>query len=122
MKNDIPDRLRRFAVAVIKMSRKLDDSAEYKIIKNQLIKAATSAGANYEESQGAASTPDFINKVKISLKEMRESNYWLELLSQTIPHAERPAELDELIDESEQLKRILGSICSKFSDNKNKKS
>lgn len=121
MKNDIPDRLRRFAVAVIKMSRKLDNSAEYKIIKNQLIKAATSAGANYEESQGAASTPDFLNKVKISLKEMRESNYWLELLSQTLPLAVRPSELDELIVESEQLKRILGAICSKLSDNKNKK-
>jgi four helix bundle protein len=120
MMNDIPDRLTRFAVAVIKMSRKLDNSIEHKIIKNQLIKAATSAGANYEESQGASSTPDFTNKVKISLKEMRESNYWLDVLGQTIIPSERPVELDELIDESDQLKRILGAICSKKSGPTNK--
>lgn len=122
MKNDIPDRLTRFAVAVIKMSRKLDNSIEYKIIKTQLIKAATSAGANYEESQGACSTPDFTNKVKISLKEMRESNYWLEVLDQSILPSERPVELDELIDESDQLKRILGAIYRKKSNPTGKES
>jgi len=115
MMNDIPDRLTRFAVSVIKMSRKLNNSIEYKIIKYQLIKASTSAGANYEESQGASSTPDFTNKVKISLKEMRESNYWLKVIDQTIDTTERPEELNELIDESEQLKKILGSICQKKS-------
>ncbi|MHC1778032.1 MAG: four helix bundle protein [Lentimicrobium sp.] len=118
--NDIPERLTRFAVGVIKMSRKIDNSIEYKIIKHQLVKAATSAGANYEESQGAGSTPDFTNKVKISLKEMRECNYWLVVLSQTINLSERPAELDLLIDESEQLKKILGSICRKKSTEHNK--
>jgi len=47
---------------------------------------------------------------------MRESNYWLEVLGQTILPSERPLELDELIDESDQLKRILGAICSKKSN------
>ncbi|MBK6344642.1 MAG: four helix bundle protein [Bacteroidales bacterium] len=113
MKNDLTDRLMNFAVAIIKMSRKLDNSIENRIIKNQLIKAATSAGANYEESQGASSTPDFINKVKISLKEMRESNYWLNILGQTVNPSDRPSDLDDLIGESEQLKKILGAICRK---------
>jgi len=102
-----------FAVANIKMSRKLDNSIENRIIKNQLIKAATSASANYEESQGASSTPDFTNKVKISLKEMRESNYWLNILGQTVNPSERPSDLDDLIGESEQLKKIPGAICRK---------
>jgi four helix bundle protein len=101
------------------MSRKFDNTIENRIIKNQLIKSATSAGANYEESQGASSTLDFTNKVKISLKEMRESNYWLKILDQTISSSERPPELTELIDESGQLKRILGAICSKKSSRNN---
>ncbi|WP_291093681.1 four helix bundle protein [Empedobacter sp. UBA6745] len=51
-----------------------------KIIKYQLVKAATSIGANYEEAQAGSSKADFINKVDISLKEARESNYWLRLI------------------------------------------
>ncbi|HSW67434.1 MAG TPA: four helix bundle protein, partial [Bacteroidales bacterium] len=81
---------------------------------NQLIKAATSTGANYEESQGAGSTADFKNKVRIALKEMRECNYWLKVLDGILSGKNRDEiknELDYLLDESEQLKRILGSIC-----------
>lgn len=113
--NDIPERLLRFAVAVIKMSKKIDNSIENRVLKHQLIKSSTSAGANYEESQGASSTPDFTNKVKISLKEMRESNYWLKVLKLTINQSDKPAELETLLDESEQLKKILGAICRKKS-------
>jgi len=46
---------------------------------------------------------------------MRESNYWLEMLGQTTDISDRPVELDELIDESDQLKRIPGAICRKKS-------
>ena len=113
MKNDLTDRLMNFAVAIIKMSRKLDNSIENRIIKNQLIKAATSAGANYEESQGASSKADFSNKIRISLKEMREANYWLKVISKTIDNEDKRMELDHLLDESKQLKRIFGSILQK---------
>jgi len=46
-------------------------------MKRQLIKACTSVGANYEESQGSHTIPDAKNKINISLKEIRESNYFL---------------------------------------------
>ncbi len=110
---DLIDRLLNFAVDVIFYCRKLDNSIENKIIKHQLIKSSTSSGANYEESQGSGSTPDFIFKVKISLKEMRESNYWLRIIKRTCINDGSPEELDRLIDESDQLRKILGSIIHK---------
>jgi four helix bundle protein len=67
--NDLSKRLFRFAIDVIKMLWNINGGDEIKIIRIQLIKAATSAGANYEEAQGAVSKPDSGNKVGISLKE-----------------------------------------------------
>jgi len=92
-----------------------------KVIKYQLVKSSTSAGANYEESQSGSSTADFIYKVKISLREIRESNYWLRLIRETINNLNTITllELNKLIDESEQLKKILGSIVVKVKTKSN---
>ena len=114
------DRLLEFSIRVIKFLRKVENTIEFKAIKYQLIKAATSSGANYEEAQGAASKPDFINKIRIALKEMREANYWLLVLNGVLENKSLKPELIELIDESEELKKILGSICKKASINKNR--
>jgi four helix bundle protein len=89
----------------------LSTSPEYSIIKYQLTKSATSSGANYEEAQAGSSKADFINKVRISLREMRESNYWLRILKGI--ELEPNQELDFLIQESKELKLILGSIVQK---------
>jgi len=67
----LSDRLLKFAVDIIVYLRTIKNSEEAKIIKYQLIKSASSAGANYEEAQGAPSKTDFSNKVRIALKEMR---------------------------------------------------
>jgi four helix bundle protein len=80
-----------------------------------LIKSSGSVGANYEEAQSGSSSADFIFKVEISLREMKESNYWLRLINEitcSLPETEKK-ELDYLIDESEQLSKILGSIVVK---------
>jgi len=79
--NNLSERLLKFAIDIIVFLRKLPNTEEYLIIKRQLIKSSTSSGANYEESQGASSKADFTNKVRISLKEMRESNYCLSIKS-----------------------------------------
>ena len=111
-KRDLAERLFEFSVNVIKAIRTLPYSEEYKIIRYQLIKAATSAGANYEESQGAVSTPDFANKVGIALKEAREANYFIRLI---IAVTENPVVWIPLREESAELKKILGSIYTKTS-------
>ncbi len=112
---DLQDRLFRFALDVIKMLRTLKESADLKVIRNQLIKSATSSGANYEEAQAAVSRTDFGYKISISLKEMRESNYWLRLLGELY---KQNIEIERLIKESVELKKILGAISVKVSPRK----
>jgi len=113
--NELSKRLFKFSVDIIRMLRTLNTGIENRIIINQLGKSATSAGANYEESQAAVSRADFGNKIGISLKEMRESNYWLRILKELYP---RDSEIDRLTTESQELKNILGTISHKVSPRK----
>jgi len=83
-KNDLCERLFEFAVAVIEFLKTLPYSPENKTIRTQLSKSACSSGANYEEAQSGSSKADFTNKVRISLREMRESNYWLRIIKRTV--------------------------------------
>ena len=110
--NDLSKRLFKFSVDSIKLLRTLKGGNEIKIISNQLGKSATSSGANYEESQAAISRADFKNKVSISLKEMRESNYWLRIFN-TLEVGDKKI-VGYLVKESLELKNILGSITSKI--------
>ncbi len=112
-RNDLSKRLLNFAVRVIKYLRTLPKSAEYNVIRYQLIKSSTSSGANYDEAQAGSSRKDFHNKVNISLKEMAESNYWLEVIKAILETTKKEKELDWLINESEELDNILGSIVKK---------
>jgi four helix bundle protein len=110
MDKGLGKRLFDFSVKVICYSRKLPKSKEYDILKSQLIKSATSCGANYEEAQGAFTKPDFYNKINIALKEIREANYWIRILIEINNVNE---DLILLKQESDELKLILGSISSK---------
>ncbi len=121
MDKDLAERLFQFAVRGIKFLRYLPDEPEFNNIRFQLSKSSSSSGANYEEAQAASSKPDFLYKIEISLKEMRESNYWLRLIRATIDfEGELKNELSYLIDESAELKRILGRISSTTRNNMNK--
>jgi four helix bundle protein len=73
-----------------------------------LLKAGTSVGANTEEAHAAQRKPDFISKNSIALKEARETHYWLRLLIAAKVLSED--RLTGLLDEAEEIKRILGSI------------
>ncbi|OFX85285.1 MAG: hypothetical protein A2W99_15050 [Bacteroidetes bacterium GWF2_33_16] len=73
-------RTRTFAVSIIKLSGKLPNTTEGKVIKNQLTKSGTSIGANYREANRARSKADFRSKIKISESEASESQYWLEII------------------------------------------
>lgn len=112
---ELCSRLFRFAVDNIRMLKKIGGSSSLNVIKFQLTKSATSSGANYEEAQAACSRADFLNKVRISLKEMRESNYWLRILSDL--EMSNKKEIESLVNESVELKNILGSISKNASAN-----
>ena len=116
--NDLSERLFEFSVVCIKFLSELPYSPESKVIREQLTRSSTSSGANYEESQAGSSKADFINKVLISLKEMRESNYWLRLIKRVIKlNQEKNDKVEELIKESNELKKILGAIIVKARKN-----
>ncbi|MBK6564135.1 MAG: four helix bundle protein [Saprospiraceae bacterium] len=115
-KNDLDIRLFNFAINTIKFLRTQPVSTEINVIKYQLTKSATSSGANYEEAQAGSSKLDFINKIRISLREMRESNYWLRILKGI--GTEDNSEIENLIQESKELKLILGAIVQKARNNK----
>lgn len=74
-------RTREFGVSIIKLSVKLPDSAEGRVIKNQLTKSGTSVGANYREANRSRSKADFKNKISICASEANETLYWLEIIS-----------------------------------------
>ncbi len=111
MRTNLADRLYDFALQVIIFLRQIPNDTESRNIKSQLIDSVTSAGANYEEAQAAASKADFRNKVIIALKEMRECNYWIRIFAGL--HPEHRKILCELAQESKELMLILGSIGSK---------
>lgn len=68
-----------FALDAIMLYKKLNIEKEF-ILSKQLMRSATSIGANIREANNAQSLPDFIHKLSISIKECNESQYWLELL------------------------------------------
>lgn len=113
--NDLLKRTFNFGISCLKFLRKLESNPENNLIRFQLGKSCTSIGANYEESQAGSSKADFTNKVKIALREARETNYWLRVLKELNDSNDQSLEL--LIKESQELKNILGAIVVK-SNNK----
>jgi four helix bundle protein len=115
---DLAGRLFNFAVRVIKFLRNLPSEPELNNIRYQLSKSSSSSGANYEEAQAGYSKADFLFKIDISLKEMRESNYWLRIIEATCEFEGILAEeLNGLVKESSELKSILGKISSSTRNN-----
>jgi four helix bundle protein len=77
---DLEKRTRQFAVSIIKISARLPNTPEGRVVRNQLTKAGTSVGANYREANRARSKPDFRNKIKICESESSETQFWLEVI------------------------------------------
>jgi four helix bundle protein len=103
--DDIAQRLRRLATGVLRVTAELPDNANGKHIGRQLLRAGTSPGANYEEARGAESRSDFIHKLAIAIKEVRESQYWLQVIRDAELHSSH--HLDETIDRADELISIL---------------
>ncbi len=101
----LSERLLDLGVEIIKLSTKLFKNAAGRLIANQLIRCGTSAGANYEEACGAQSRADFIHKLQIVLKEIRESIYWLKLIQKSAIINDQA--VNRLIDETKQISNII---------------
>ena len=99
---DLEDRLIAFAVEVIRLTEMLPRSAIGNHIRGQLTRSGTSAAPNYGEAQSAESPNDFIHKLKIVLKELRETRVWL-LLIRRVELLSSGTALDPLIAEANEL-------------------
>lgn len=104
--DDIAERLLMFGAASVRVARVLPADSVSRHIALQLVKAATSSGANYEEARGAESRADFIHKLGVALKEMKESRYWLRIIQ--LAFTPPPQGLEPLLQESGELGAILG--------------
>ena len=102
---DIEERLLEFAVRVGKAVDTLPDSRLGRHIAGQLVRSGTSPAPNYAEACAAESKKDFIHKLAIALKELRESNVWIRMIvkSELIPEQR----LEQLRDECDQLCKII---------------
>ncbi len=78
--NIIKDKSYKFALRSVKLYKYLLKEKKEYVLSKQILRCGTSIGANVEEAIGASSRKDFINKLNISYKEARETNYWLRLL------------------------------------------
>ncbi len=104
--SQLSDRLWNFAARVGKIVDALPDSRLGRHVAGQLVRSGTSSAPNYDESGAAESRDDFVHKLSIALKELRETRGWLRFIAKTdVLPAEK---LSEAIDEAEQLCRILG--------------
>ena len=103
---DLQDRLIDFAVRIIKLSNALPETRAGKHVCAQILRSGTSPAPNYGEAQSAESKADFIHKLKIALKELRETEIWLKIIvrSGLIRHSEL---LDPLLKETDELIAIL---------------
>jgi four helix bundle protein len=107
---DFRERLLNFAVTTLKSLRNIPDHRELEVIKYQLSKSATSIGANYEEAQ-SSSYKEFGHKTRIALREANETKYWLKILDR-LDIGENIVR-EKLLQEIDEISRILGSIVSK---------
>ena len=80
MEKNLEQRTKQFSLSVIKFSSSLPRTREADTLGRQLLRSATSIGANYREANRAVSRADFINKTGTVQKEASETQYWLELL------------------------------------------
>lgn len=104
-KYDLEQRLLEYSARIIQVVESLPQSRVGNHIANQILRSGTSAYPNHGEAQAAESTKDFIHKLRISLKELRETFRWLKLVKY-INLIDKSERLNELIDETEQLIKI----------------
>jgi four helix bundle protein len=110
-KNELEQRTLAFAVAVIRFVGALPRNDITSVVGRQLLKSATSIGANYREANRAESREDFIHKTGIAQKEASETDYWLEICLQS--KVGQPDQVTPLSQESRELLAIFTTINRK---------
>lgn len=101
-----------FALEIVALSEILEESRKY-VIARQILKSGTSIGANVREAQNAESKHDFIHKMKIALKEVDETQYWLDIML----HSENYPDTTLLKEKINSIEKVLTKIVSSSKTN-----
>jgi four helix bundle protein len=111
----IQDRTKKFATRIIKACSFLEkESSVLQTISKQMLRSGTSIGANCAEAKAAQSHRDFVNKLEISLKECRETQYWLEILIES--ELVNKHKFGMLLQESIEIGKILTASTKKLKE------
>ena len=114
---DLKLRTKAFAIRVIRLySTLVKNDTVAQVLGRQVLRAGTSVGANYREASRARSKSEFISKIGDSLREIEETEYWLELLVDS--GCIRPARMAKSLDEPRQLIAIFTTIHKKSKESK----
>lgn len=106
-KYDLEERTLKFSKAIIAFSKIINKNISNIDLIKQLIRSATSVGANYIEANESLSRKDFVMRIKICRKEAKETRYWLELIDTD------SIERQTLMQEATELMKIFGAILEK---------
>jgi four helix bundle protein len=107
-KYDLEERTAQFGEAIIQLAKTFPQDPINSPLISQIVRAATSIGANYMEADGAESKKDFQHKISICKKEAKETKHWLRMMAKANP--DRRDECQKLLREARELSLIFSSI------------
>ncbi|MGD1018457.1 MAG: four helix bundle protein [Verrucomicrobiia bacterium] len=107
-KFDLEDRLLEYAASVVRLVERVPRTQAGSHVAGQLLRSATSPLSNHGEAQAAESVDDFIHKLSVCLKELKESRRWLRLIRR-VPLLKPESQVDALLNETEELIRIFSA-------------
>ena len=105
---DLEERLLDYSAPIVRLTEKLPETRAGNHIAGQLLRSGTSPLPNHGEAEGAESKNDFVHKLGICHKELRESRRWLKLIRR-VPLLTDEAALDAALNETDELVRIFAA-------------
>ncbi|MFD2201420.1 four helix bundle protein [Shivajiella indica] len=115
MKNDLKDRTKRFALAIIDVVEKLPNTISGRAVGNQLVRSGTSVASNYRAASRGRSDKEFVAKIGVVIEEADESEFWLEVINE-----KKWVNVDVHIKEANELTAIFVSIALKMKNRNSK--
>ncbi len=119
--NVILDKSFEFAIRIVNLNKYLKSEKNEYTLSKQLLRSGTSIGANINEAQAGQSRNDFISKMSIASKEARETKYWIDLLIKTDYLNQSDNFTQSLVNEIEEIIKMLTSIIKTTQENNYKK-
>ncbi len=110
---DLEVRTLAFAKEVIRLCQQLRENRINHELVSQLVRAAGSVGANYREANDASSARDFTHRIKVALREAKEAQFWLQLISEANPQLD--GDISRLTQEALELRKIFSKIANRSS-------